>query len=131
MVEPLTLFDLDAIPRWVVEVNEVLLNSIADRTGAEWWALWRAAPFEAFQRRIHIRAVAIPGDLVYVEWDSKAQAIEWRDYMVENGCHPKAVKVGHLITCNGCGRKRPFWASLHRGGLRCKECFESRLREPL
>jgi hypothetical protein len=122
--------------RWVVEVDEVQLRAVAS-PGLEWWTNHRMAPFKAWQDRLTVVASAIPGDVVYVALDDQEQAGEWRKWAVEHGCHPKAVtvrRVGHVVTCAGCGERRPYWASIRSRKLardpggRCRACYESAFR---
>lgn len=119
-------------PRWVVQVNEVLLNSIRGQTGADWWLHYSDRP--GLAARTLLLCLAVPGRLIYLACTDKQEAEFLRSHMVDHSCHPTTVKVrriGHLITCAGCAKRRPFWATHKRGGSRCQPCYESWLNRPI
>lgn len=125
-----------AAPTWVVEVDELKLQACAS-PGMQWWAERTCAPFEAWRRRLTVVASGMTGDVWYVRFDDRDQADEWRSWALEKGCHPKAItvrRIGHTITCKGCGQRRPYWANvgpkaLVPSGPRCRPCFDTRFAE--
>lgn len=129
--EELTLFDPEDLIEWVVEVDEIFLNAIGaqDREALGWWLLHSGR--RGIADRTITLFVAPPGALLYVRCDDRDQA-EWlAGFLVEKGLHVKGVtvrQVGRLITCKGCGERRPFWATTRRGGRRCRPCWNERMR---
>lgn len=73
-----------------VRVNEVVVNLYTPRETANWWALFRA---RGPAGRFTVVTAAIPGDLVDVACDDRADA-EWlRDHMIEQGIPKTALKI--------------------------------------
>lgn len=111
-----------------MEVDEILLNSIGQSEGATWWA--EAQCHRGIRTRITYLTIVPPGALLYIRCDDQDEAEFVRSYMVEQGgCHPKTVtvrQVGRLITCRGCGRRRPFWATARGLGQHCRPCWWAR-----
>lgn len=91
-------------PRWGLIVDEVLLNATAN-PARTWWAT-SAARLEA-QGRARILLICIVGALAeYGPWGAE-DAEFMRDHMVEQGIHPKALKLRRwmpeLPECSGFG----------------------------
>ena len=73
-----------------VRVNEVVVHLYTPRATADWWALFRARGPAA---RFTIVTTSIPGDLVDVACDDRADA-EWlRDHMIEQGIPKTALRI--------------------------------------
>jgi hypothetical protein len=73
-----------------VRVNEVVVNLYTPRATADWWALYRARGPAA---RFTIVTTSIPGDLVDVACDDRADA-EWlRNHMIEQGIPKAALRI--------------------------------------
>ena len=127
------LFGVDAIeealgPRWVVQVNEVLLfcYSGTSKEGREWWAHMSGRPGIA-ARTTHL-IIAPPGALIYIACEHQEEAEGLAGWMHSHGCSPKAIKalhIGHPVTCKGCGRRRPFWHKTRSNGVHCRTCYEA------
>lgn len=126
--QALTLFDPEDLLEWVVEVDEVFLNSTSaqPRGPMNWWAEMSGRP--GLMRRTVYLTIVPPGALLYLACDDADEA-EWlRDVLVDHGMHDKGVTVRHLgrtITCRGCGQSRPFWVRTRRSGQLCRHCWTS------
>ncbi|MFB4306937.1 hypothetical protein [Actinomadura sp. GTD37] len=123
--ETLTLFDPEDLIEWVVEVDEIFLNSIGgqDRDAMAWWALHSGRPGIA-ARTIYL-FIAPPGALLYLTCTDREEAEFIAGVLVGHGLHPKGVTVrqlGRTITCKGCGERRPLWARI-KSGQRCRPCW--------
>lgn len=119
------LFDPEDLIEWVVEVDEIFLNSTGaqDRTAMEWWAIHSGRPGIA-ARTIYL-FWAPPGMLLYLRCDDREEAEFIAGFLVEKGLHPKGVTVrqlGRTITCRRCGERRPFWARTKKG-QQCRPCW--------
>lgn len=107
-----------APPKWGLIVDEVLLNATANPARA-WWHPY-AARFEA--RGIgRSLAITVAGALTeYGPWD-KDDAEFMRDHMIEQGIHPKALKLRRwlpdLPECSGLG-SCPRCGRSHRKPIR-------------
>ncbi|MFF7534897.1 hypothetical protein ACFZB2_38295 [Streptomyces bobili] len=73
-----------------VRLNEVVVNLHCPKATATWWALFRArGPAERFTTV----TASIPGDLVDVACDDRADA-EWLcAHMIEQGVPKTAIKI--------------------------------------
>jgi hypothetical protein len=125
--QPSALFDPEDLLEWVVEVDEVFLNSTGaqDRAVMDWWYLHCARP--GLAARLTELAIVPTGALVYVRCDSQEEATWLHDVLVEKGLHAKGVTVRRLgvpIRCAGCDERRPFWATARRVGRRCRPCWD-------
>lgn len=121
-----TLFDREDLLEWVVEVNEIFLNSTGaqDREVMDWWLLHGGRPGIA-ARTIHL-AIFPPGALLYIRCDDEEEARWLRSFLVEKGLHNKGVAVrrlGQIIRCAGCDERRPYWARTRLLGQRCRSCW--------
>jgi hypothetical protein len=121
-----TLFDPEDLIEWVVEINEILLNSTGaqGREPMEWWAIHSGRP-GIVARTIHL-FWAPPGMLLYLKCDDQEEAEFIAEFLVLKGLHPKGVTVrqlGRPITCKGCGERRPLWVRGLKGGSRCRPCW--------
>lgn len=91
-------------PRWGLIVDEVLLNATANPARG-WWQP-SAARFEE-RGLARILLICITGAVTeYGPWDAE-DAEFMRDHMVEQGIHPKALKLRRwmpeLPECSGFG----------------------------
>jgi len=115
---------------WVVEVNEVLLNSTGaqDRAQMQWWAVHSGRPGIA-ARTIYLAIVPV-GALLYVRCNDEDEARWLHDYLAAR-LNPKGLavrQIGVPVKCAGCGEKRPFWATARRIGRRCHPCWTQATR---
>lgn len=122
MTEQSALFEPEDLIEWVVEVNEILLNSTGaqSRAAMEWWAIHSGRP-GIVARTIYLMW-APPGMFLYIRCDDQEEAEFIAGFLVEKGLHPKGVAVrqlGRLIRCKGCGERRPLWVR-SSSGSRCR-----------
>lgn len=127
-VEALTLFDPEDLVEWVVEVDEIFLNSIGaqSREAMAWWALHSGRPGLA-ARTVYL-FIAPVGALLYLRCDDREEAEFIAGHLVEKGLHPKGVtarQLGRPFLCKWCGERRPFWATTSKGGRRCRPCWNA------
>lgn len=92
---------------WGVVVDEVLLNSLGTRA-SNWWAV-NSAQFYRSGKLRHLVALPI-GGVSEIGPFSRDDAEFARDYIVENGVHPRAVKARRWAEqphMPGCRRTKP------------------------
>lgn len=101
---------------WGVFVDEVGIN--ACRAGRDWWAAF-AIRFGTSER-ITVLDICIAGIHGHVACDSKADAEQLRQQMLDNGVHPKCVAVRTLEACRRTMRVRHAARYDHEDG--CEYC---------
>lgn len=86
----LEITPLSSDPKYVVEINEVMVFTYSG-SNPERWLHFRSAP--GIVPRLTVAKQGWPGDLVHIAFEKREEAADFREFLIRHCVHKSAIKV--------------------------------------